>query len=868
MDGWKLGKSSRVLSTAFRTRLQLTIMLVVGVVTAGTLYFAQQKAQQDNERSLRMQFQSRIDTQLVTQESRQAAVVERCRLLAHNVRITAALDEQDLDDLYLNAKVELRDVLADGRVTKNQANNLPRADFVRFLNARGDVLSPEGEAAPLQPWERQLAAAGAGPEQQIGYVEYPSADGTTKLEEVVATTIIGSEGEPLGALVLGFPFAEFSGQATEGLKTGLWLNHELHLAGIAVREQAALVKSIKATLEEAPGKTGNPVIPINGEPHLMFYKILNPGSRFPIACELCFYSLTDALAQQRWLQWEIVGTAALLLVGGLLASHFISAGFSKPVEELAEHSEEHKARREMAEAALVVTEQKYQSIFENAIEGIFVLSPEGLYLNANPALARIFGFESAAQLMTTLSDPASQLYAEPERHEQMLQQACREGMVANAEAAMRRRDGSTIWTSQSVRAIYDEAGRLQHFEGTLVENTERKHAADAMKALNADLEKALTELKATQNQMIQQERLRALGQMASGIAHDFNNALMPVLGFAELLVAKPALLNDQPKALKYLETIRTAAKDATCIVARLREFYRSNEGGETFKPVDLRKLAGQSITLTQPKWKGQAQSMGAEIHIVEKLDEVPLVAGDESALREVLTNLIFNAVDAMPKGGTITLATHREDSLVVLEVADSGTGMTEEVRARCLDPFFSTKGERGTGLGLAMVFGIIQRHGGEMDIRSEVGKGTAFVLRFPVATDAVEKEEPGSGEGTMHGLNVLVVDDEPQIREVLTAYLETDGHTVRTAGDGTNGLRQFLDERFDLVIADKAMPGMSGDQMAEAIRHFSPRMPVVLLSGFNTGEEDEPVEGVSVITAKPVTLSGLRESIEKAMQNP
>jgi len=868
MYGWKFGKSGKVVSTAFRTRLQLTIMMIVGVVTAGTLYFAQQKSQQDNEQNLTMQFQARTGLLMSIQEMRQSVVAERCRALAHSVRIRAALEEQDNDDLYRNAEVELRDILARERPHGRSAESyLPYADFVRFLNAQGNVLLPGEAGVKLQPWEQELSAAGASPEQQIGYVKYPATEGGSTLEEVIATNIVDVEGEPLGTLVLGFPLSDFSRQSDAGLKTGIWLDHQLHMTGIAENDRPALTDAIKATLDAAPEKSSNLTVSLQGEPNLMFYKALNPHSRFPVAYVLCFYPLTDALAKQHWLRIEILVAAGVLLIGGLLASHFISANFSRPVQELAEHSAENMARREMAEAALVVTEQKYQSIFENALEGIFVLSPEGRYLNANPALARIFGFASATELMASLTDPAQQLYAEPARHGEMLRQAQREGMVADAEAEMWRQDGSIIWTSQSVRAIYAD-GDLLHFEGTLEDITERKRAADATQALNADLEKALAELKTTQNHMIQQERLRALGQMASGIAHDFNNALMPVLGFAELLVAKPALLNDQPKALRYLETIRTAAKDATSIVARLREFYRSNEGGEAFKPVDLRKLAGQSITLTQPKWKGQAQSRGAEIRIEEKLAEIPLVAGDESALREVLTNLIFNAVDAMPKGGTITLTTRRDEGHAILEVGDTGTGMTEEVRTRCLEPFFSTKGEGGTGLGLAMVFGIVQRHGGEVDIRTGVGQGTTFVLRFPQALETVEVEEHDHGDRTLQGLNVLVVDDEPQIREVLTAYLETDGHTVRTAGDGTNGLRQFLDEKFDLVIADKAMPGMSGDQMAEAIRHFSPRMPVVLLSGFNTDGEDEHLEGVSVITAKPVTLSGLRESIEKAMQNP
>ena len=565
------------------------------------------------------------------------------------------------------------------------------------------------------------------------------------------------------------------------------------------------------------------------------------------------------------MQRKILGGGVFVLLMGLAFSHFFSSSLSKPVEQLAEDSAQNLALRERAETELEVTEQKYRSIFENAVEGIFLLSPDGRYLSANPAMARILGYASPEELISDLDNPARKLYSTPNIYNDFLRIAETEGFVSDFETEVRRKDGTKIWISQNVRVVRDTEGAVRYFEGTLEDITGRRQAADSLREVNTELEKALADLKNTQQQVIQQERLRALGQMASGIAHDFNNALMPVTGFAELLLASPAILDDKKKTISYLEIIRTAAGDATHIVARLREFYRTNENSDVFVQVDIKRLAQQAITLTQPKWKNQAQASGAEIRMVGELEDVPSILGDESALREVLTNLIFNAVDAMPRGGTLTLRTCRAGEQGVIEVSDTGLGMSEEVRERCMEPFFSTKGERGTGLGLAMVFGIVQRHEGKIDIRTQAGNGTTFSIRFPLRTMAAGAADAPDASPRQKALRVLVVDDEPQVREVLAAFLESDGHQVRTADHGVDGLRCFLDGTFDIVITDRAMPGMSGGQMAAAIKQFSPKMPIVLLTGFHAANGNDDFSSIDVIANKPITLPALRETISKAM---
>ena len=850
---------------SFRIKLTIVMMLVVSVVTGLAIYLAQIKEQAAYEQYLKEEFKSQSAIVFAVQDARHAEIAERCRALARLVRIRAALEENDVEDLYLDANDDLRDVVDEHPTSANaRVGAPPRATFYCFLNPGGEILPApkpkEWTWTNAGPWAAQIVKAGVSEGgQQIGYAEA----GAAGIKEIVTTPIIGPAGEIIGALVLGFPPVESKPEA--GIKTGICVDGELSMPELPAAEREALAGRITKTIGPSKPEGGNFAVMVGGEPCQLFYNILNPGSRFAPAYETSLYSLAGSQTEQRRLQWQIVGLGALVLLIGLAASHLFSASLSKPVEQLAVDSAQNLALREQAETELELTEQKYRGIFENAVEGIFLLSPDGKYLSANPAMARIFGYDSAAQFVAEAGGPDQKDRSGPGACKEFLRLAEANGFVSNFETRMCRRDGSEIWVSQNVRVVHGANGEVLHFEGTLEDITGRKQAVDSLREVNTELEKALADLKTTQQQVIQQERLRALGQMASGIAHDFNNALMPVSGFAELLLVDPSILDDKKKAAGYLEIIRTAAQDATNIVARLREFYRANEHSDVFTEVNLKRLAQQTISLTQPKWKNQAQARGAEIHIKEMLDDVPTIAGDESALREVLTNLIFNAVDAMAAGGTLTLRTFCEGERVCVEVSDTGAGMSDEVRKRCMEPFFSTKGERGTGLGLAMVFGIVQRHDGKIDLNTQIGQGTAFTISFPVRSIAPKAAAAGPARH-QQALRVLVVDDEPQVRQVLTAFLTKEGHQVQTADDGVDGLRRFLDGKFDLVITDKAMPGMSGDQMAVAIKQFSPGMPIVLLSGFHTARDNEVLAGINVIATKPITLPALRETIDKAMQ--
>ncbi len=399
------------------------------------------------------------------------------------------------------------------------------------------------------------------------------------------------------------------------------------------------------------------------------------------------------------------------------------------------------------------------------------------------------------------------------------------------------------------------------------ENLVRQHAELALRDSNANLERALDQLKKVQKDIVQQERLRALGQMASGITHDFNNVLSPILGYSELLLHRPEILQDKEKTAHYLQMINTALRDAGKVVNRLREFYRSHDDTGDHAPLDLNQVVAQVVELTKPRWKDQSMSHGINIQVLTAFQPLPPVNGNEAALREALINLILNAIDAMPHGGTISLRTRTKDGQAVVEVADTGTGMADEVRHRCFEPFFTTKGEHGTGLGLAMLHGIIQQHDGQVHVQSEVGQGTTFTIHLPVHSTANAEPAAPHVDVPVRTLNILLVDDEPTLPEILAEFLTADGHRVQTASSGKEGWEKFQDGSFDLVVLDRTMPHMTGDQLAAAIKNAAPDTRIIMLTGFGEvmkASREKPT-GVDLILSKPVTIEDLRNGVATVM---
>ncbi len=393
------------------------------------------------------------------------------------------------------------------------------------------------------------------------------------------------------------------------------------------------------------------------------------------------------------------------------------------------------------------------------------------------------------------------------------------------------------------------------------------------------LQQAYDDLRQTRATAMQEERLRALGQMASGIAHDINNALSPVSLYTESLLETEQDLSERGRG--HLETIQRGVDDVAKTLARLRDFYRQREAQIELAPVDVNQMVRQVLDLTKAHWSDSALRRGITIQVVTELaPDLPRIMGVDNEIREALTNLVFNAVDAMPGGGTLALrawlAGAAPDQSVIVEVVDSGIGMDEETRRRCLEPFFTTKGERGTGLGLPMVFGMAQRHNAGIEIDSAPDAGTTVRLMFPVQTTVLV--EPGRTVTVLDAprhLRLLLVDDDPVLLDSLRNALEIDGHMVVATSGGQAGIDALhaavrRSEPFAAVITDLGMPYVDGRKVAAAVKNASPATPVILLSGWGQrliAEDDIPAH-VDRVLPKPPKLRDLRETLAALCRPP
>jgi signal transduction histidine kinase len=507
-------------------------------------------------------------------------------------------------------------------------------------------------------------------------------------------------------------------------------------------------------------------------------------------------------------------------------------------------------------------------------------------------------------LVTTLSDPqdvirglecrADNFILKPYEAEQLLRRI--QFVLVNSE--MRRSDqpGMGLEIMFGGQKHFITADRLQilnlllsTYEAAMERNEELSATRDTLRLTNQKLEELTRDLESrvlartrelestnqalrqAQQVLIQQERLRALGQMASGIAHDINNAISPIALYTEAMLEHENGLS--PEGRSRLVTIQRAIDDVAQTVGRMREFYRPQDLKPRFANVDLNALVQQVSDLTRARWSDQPQRSGIIIELrAELASGLPEVQGADNEIRDAITNLIFNAVDASPKGGVIVVRSGistTEPQHVVLEVIDAGVGMDEETRRRCLEPFFTTKGERGTGLGLAMVFGMAQRHGAQLDIESRPGVGTTIRLLFPVtgsASSAATVRMPVLKD-PVPGLSILVVDDDPVLRDSLANTLRDEGHRVTLAGGGQEGIDLFRSaqqgaEPFDVVLTDLGMPYVDGRQVAAAVRTLAPRTPIILLTGWGQqmGPELE-VPQVSRVLGKPPRLRELRAAL-------
>ena len=406
--------------------------------------------------------------------------------------------------------------------------------------------------------------------------------------------------------------------------------------------------------------------------------------------------------------------------------------------------------------------------------------------------------------------------------------------------------------------------------------------ADALKAAPpragsaiGEVRAALDELLSSHHQTVQQERLRAFREMAGEVAHDFNNTLSGILARAQLLLADV----QDPDVRRSLRMIEQVALEGAWVVRRFQDFSRTRPA-RPFQPLDLNQLVEEIANSARSRWSQQLNARGTAGEVRCETSPVPALSGDMAELRQVLTSIALNALDAMPEGGNLTFRTGRDGGRVFCQVADTGVGMSEQIRLHVFDPFFTTKREKGKGFGLSGAYAIVDRHGGEITVESEVDKGTVFTVWLPVPAEAAEPlplpQRPVSSPAPVAAApapkpaspaKILVVDDSEEVREVLRELLSRHGYTVVTSPDGESGLVELESRTFDLAMVDLGLPGISGLEVAHRLKQRWATTQVALMTGYGDrlGSEDAHAKGVDFVLSKPFSLDQLRSVVEHAL---
>lgn len=474
-------------------------------------------------------------------------------------------------------------------------------------------------------------------------------------------------------------------------------------------------------------------------------------------------------------------------------------------------------------------------ILEGVPEPIFATDLEGKILWSNSALTEVTGFSKEELIDYHIFDLIPPDAIEATRD--TMREAA-EGRSKTAETRYYNRKGELRY------AIFDSVPLVVDGKSTGV----LMFARD------------ITEQKFERRRIAEADKLRALGQLASGVAHDFNNTLATILGRTQILQHRVTDVESQ----KSLKIIEKAAADAASVVKRIQTFARKS-AVNTFERLNLTALLQDSIEFTRTRWEDESRIRNVSYNIFLENEEPLYINGAASELREIFVNLIFNAIDAMPKGGNIWISCHSEDNAIFVNFTDNGSGMTPEVRERVFEPFFSTKGINGTGLGLSITYNIIKEHKGEISVFSTPDKGTRFEIILPLSEPAESKDkETAKGTENM-SYEVLVVDDDNLVRETLVEILEIMTHRVTQAATGAEAIQRLEQQQFDLVLTDFSMRGMSGKDVAQAIRERWNDTKVILISGYGDSIAPQEVPEVDCIVTKPVSIQKLQETIEQLM---
>ena len=488
-----------------------------------------------------------------------------------------------------------------------------------------------------------------------------------------------------------------------------------------------------------------------------------------------------------------------------------------------------------------------ESLINNAGDAIVVVglggqkASEDLITSWNSAAERIFGYTEAEILGRPIWD-----LIERREYEGRKSLVLTQGQAQDFEVEGRRKDGEKIELDFILSPIKGAGGEVVGLSAIIKDITERNEL---------------------QRQLLHSEKQRALGIMSGGVAHNFNNILAGVLGYAEVLSMRIPRGEGEHKIHDSLEAIKKAALSGATIVRRMQEFARSDEK-EAFTSVHLNEVVEESLSISKPKWKHEPEAKGIRIGIRTEFGQIPLIRGNASQLSEIVINLLFNAVEAMPRGGEISIRTWEERGTAFLSVLDTGIGMSQETKERVFDPFFTTKGIQGVGLGMSVVHGIIRRHDGQIEIDTEEGKGTSFTLRFPILEDAERKVCEETAPVRRIPARILFIEDEKDIQDIFSEMSQAAGHQVCLASSGSEGLKMLERGGFDAVFTDIGMPGMSGWQVAARAKEIAPEVPVVLCTGWSIdmGEEQMKERGVDFIVDKPFRMVDILDAVDKAVK--
>jgi len=491
--------------------------------------------------------------------------------------------------------------------------------------------------------------------------------------------------------------------------------------------------------------------------------------------------------------------------------------------------------------SIKTSEEKYRTVVESALDGVGVVAKDNRMKYVNKRLAEIQGIAQEKLIGLNFTD-----FLDEENKKLM------------ADRYLRRQRGEKLSPRFELNIIRGD-GEIRNVE------INARVIKDSKEDINYIVFiKDITEKKKMEEQLLQAEKLRALAEMASGVAHDFNNALASILGNAQLLL----FTVEDEEAKESLRVIEKVAKDSAQTVRRLQDFTRERVHHELIK-VDINSIIKDSIEIAKPKWKDDVQSRGIRIEMVSNLEEIPLVSGNASELREVITNLIFNAIEAMPQGGKIEVHTFKKREEVFIQISDTGIGIAEEARKKIFEPFFTTKPFTNTGLGLSMSYGIIKRFGGEIEVKSKVGYGTTFTIMLPNGGDGREEVISPSTIKMSRKARILVIDDEEFVRSVLARTLAQVNHQVTLAEDGEKGLQLFKKGKFDMVLTDWGMPGMSGWEVCRMIKKISPHTPVGMITGWGTEMSQRQIEeyGLDFFISKPFDFNQILNVVAETMES-